>query len=526
MEVHAQGMTVDGNVAATLDVALPVAPATDTASTSNRLKASIVDLTFVIWAVAIPVAFGGRLLNSDGDLARHITMGEYMLRNGRIERDVFSFTRGGEPFVAYEWMSQITYALMHRLGGLAGITVIAGLILAATYALVVLFMRNRGVDPLLTYLTGITAALLGAAHWLARPHLFTLLALSLLLFFLEPGNRRRLLVLAPFFIFWANLHPGFVVGLMLLAVVLAGDLAEVCFGKDREAWLGRAKYHAGALLIGLLASLVNPRGIGLHLHIQSLLSNQYLMGMTNEFTSPTFHGIHGKIFLLTLLVIVTALALSRARPTYPRLFLLLFTIAAALIARRNIPVFAVIALPLLALEFDHLWRRLSVRGLNHVKRVFQEGEALGRPGLLVMPVTVPMLVVALLHGSVGGVALIEDEFDRGVFPVAAVEYARQAELQGRIFNAYTWGGYILYAWPEQKIFIDGMSDFFGEQLVREYVKIMALEPGWDRELEKHGISLALIPVQSGLAYAMERSGWERLYADGTAVVLRRPAGVS
>ncbi|MGH7552810.1 MAG: hypothetical protein ACREMQ_07250, partial [Longimicrobiales bacterium] len=122
MDLVAESTGVDRGARETAEGEV-VSPSQSGTRTTNRLKASIVDLTFLIWAVAAPVAFSGRMLNSDGDLARHIAMGEHMLRFGRIERDVFSFTKAGETFVAYEWLSQVLYALFHRLGGVAGVAI-------------------------------------------------------------------------------------------------------------------------------------------------------------------------------------------------------------------------------------------------------------------------------------------------------------------------------------------------------------------------------------------------------------------
>ncbi len=494
--------------------------------TTNRLKASIVDLTFLIWAVATPVALGGQLLNSDGDAARHLAMGEHLLQHGWIERDVFSFTKASEPLVAYEWLSQIVYALFHRLGGIAGVAICGGLMIATAYALLVLFLRRRGVDPLLAYLTGIAAAVLGSVHWLARPHLFTYVALALLLFLIESDRRRVAWLFAPLFLIWANLHPGFVIGFMILVVYVLGELVEAWraggdSSDERGKWLARARLHASAIVIGLAATLINPHGWTLHRHVASLLGNRYLIDVTSEFMSPSFHMLHGKVFLVMLLMIVTALVLHRERLSFPHLFLLLFMLASALFAQRNIPLFGLVILPALALELDGSWRRLNLRVLNHVRRVFREGEALGAPGLWIAPVALSMLLLAWNHGRVLGVPAVKDSFDPARFPVEAVSFARQAGIGGRVYHELTWGGYILFAWPGQKIFIDGLTDFFGEDLVKDYIKIAAVEPDWDRALDAYDISVALIPVKGALAYALEHDGWERVYRDRTAVILRR-----
>jgi hypothetical protein len=75
----------------------------------------------------------------------------------------------GQPFIAFEWGSEVVYALAYRAAGLPGVAVLAGLVLALTYALVARFLLRRGGDPLLAYFVSIAAAVLSAAHWLPAP---------------------------------------------------------------------------------------------------------------------------------------------------------------------------------------------------------------------------------------------------------------------------------------------------------------------------------------------------------------------
>ena len=83
------------------------------------VRPSLYDIIFIIWAVVVPVGFGSRLLNSDGDLARHLRLGELMLeRGGLLRQDVFSFTKAGQPFLAFEYGSELVYASAYRLAGL------------------------------------------------------------------------------------------------------------------------------------------------------------------------------------------------------------------------------------------------------------------------------------------------------------------------------------------------------------------------------------------------------------------------
>jgi hypothetical protein len=491
--------------------------------TRRRPSPSLFDIIFVIWVVVIPVGFGSRLINSDGDMARHVRLGEIILDTGDLPRvDTFSHTMSGRPFIAFEWGSEVVYALAYRAAGLPGVAVLAGLVLALTYALVARFLIRRGGDPLLAYFVSMAAAVLSAAHWLARPHLFTMLGTVLLLELLERRGRRTLWPWFPLFVVWANLHGGFFYGCVTIVIYAAGELLEAWLaeGEVRADWLGRARHHAAALGVALVASVVNPNGFTNLAHVAGFFGNSAILRQTQEFMSPDFHTINGKIFLLVLLGVIATLALTRRRPTWPVLLVLLANIAFSLISQRNIELFALIALPLLSLAYDAEWRALPL--LRRAKEVFQREHAGAYSGAGAAVCALLLAGVAAAGGRVAGVAVVPDGFDPRAFPVAATAEARRAGLQGRMFNHFIWGGYLLHAWPEQRVFIDGGTDHYGEKLFNEYIQVWNLDPGWREVLARHRVDLTVLPPGSRLADELVRhEGWRQWYCDSTAVILRR-----
>ncbi|HYC31686.1 MAG TPA: hypothetical protein VEB59_05315 [Gemmatimonadales bacterium] len=493
---------------------------------TNRLYPSIPAVVFAIWAVVVAFVFPQRLLNADSDLIRHIRHGEYILQHhALIERDPFSFTRGGDPFVAFEYGSQVILALVHRVGGLAANMLFAAVLIATTYALLTRFLLSRNTDPLLTYLVSIVAAVLGAMHWLPRPHLFTLALVVVLLHLLEPVRRPPLWVFFPLFVLWTNLHGGFVYGLVLVGIYLAGTLAEALADPARrEEWLGWARYYGGALALGCVATFVTPVGLALHRHIFWHLTESDVTGATQEFWSPDFHEGGARMFLLVVVVIIALFARTTRRPTFPRLFLVVANLAFALLARRNIPLFAATALPMLALHFDPLWRRMpDWRG---IRAVFERDARRGTAWPLVLPIALLFAALALARGRVAGMQLVPDQMSRQDYPVEAVRWARERNIQGRIFHEFLWGGYLVYAWPEQRVFVDGGTDFYGWEITSDYLETSGLAPGWRDTLRRWDITLLLMPPGAPISQELAHDGWRVRYCDRTAVLLQRGEGPS
>jgi hypothetical protein len=510
---------------------------------TRRSHPSIPAISFIIWWLVASIVFPARMLNSDGDLLRHIGHGEWMLtHHSLIHNDPFSWTMGGQPFVGFEYGSQIIYALVHRAAGLAGVAIFAGLLIATAYALLARFLLRRGVDALLTYLATVAAAVLGAVHWAPRPHLWTLLLVVVLLPMLEvvgreswvvspethdprPTTQDRRLILATFLLFaaWANLHGGWVFGLVLIGIYFAGHLLDWLVRVDRPWQVTRMKQLAAMFGCGLAGTLCTPHFLKLHRHVFGFFGDRWLLDNTQEFMSPDFHQITGKLFLLALLGVMLALALSRERPSGPHLLVILAMTYFVLNARRNMQLFGVTALPVLAIHVNAAWKRLpDWRG---IRGVFDRDAKTGITAPYVLALLALFAVLALSRGKVAGAEIIPNAVSPEEFPVAVVQRARAEHVTGRIYNDYTWGGYMIYAWPEQKVFIDGGADFYGPELTRTWSMIGQLQPFWRDSLERFGVDLALVPTGSAFAHELLREpGWRLLDCDATAALLQKRKG--
>lgn len=473
-------------------------------------------------------AFGAQreILNLDGDLPRHLRHGEFMLaQHALIRSDPFSFTRAGQPFVPFEYGSQLIFALVHRAGGLAGVALFSALVIGLSWALTCRFLLRRGVDPALALLVTAMGGVLSAFHWGARPHLFTLLLAALLLPLLEDQGRKHLAAIAAIFIVWANLQGGWIYGLALIALYAVGSVAEMVANRapdERARWRQSTARYVAIFGVALAATFLSPSGWRVHRHVLWFFRQSYLLNHTGEFVSPNFHDFPEKIFLAALLLVIAGLAFARRRPNGPRLLVILAHTAWALNAVRNIELFGLVALPVAALHLDPAWRALPD------PRRFRAGFArsalasVSRPWMAAGGLA--LVALGLNHGLVAGRALVADGFDPTVFPVRAVAAARAAGLAGPVFSSFTWGGYILYAWPEQKVFIDGGTDFYGPGLMRQYADVVGLQPGWRSTLDRWGIQLVLMPGQSRLVHELFRDPrWGVWHCDSTAVLLRRAA---
>lgn len=478
---------------------------------------------------------GGSLFAGDGDPGRHIRLGRYILEHVSIPRvDLFSHTMQGQRFIPFEWLSEVIFAAADAWGGLAGVAILTALLFAGTVFLTYLAIRRSGVPTFVAAGFGVLALFLQAIHLHPRPHMFTtafVAVFSLVLLEVRGGASRRWLVALPIVMaVWVNLHGGFLVGFILVAA----------FGADAlwNAWRDPRSVEARRHVVGMVCvllvcfgvSFLNPAGWELWPHTTGYLRETYLVDFTQEYKSPDFHDTLIKSFLVTLLLGTTILALLRSGIEVLGLGLWLLFAAFGLHSVRNVPLFAVVCMPWLArwsmalLRQEEPFRRRVTGFLRWTAEVDRTEARL--PG---WPITI---LGCLLMSKVALEPASRDvfSFDSEVFPVAAVQELKASGFvpPGPVYNEFIWGGYLLYAWPEVPVFIDGQTDFYGEELTREYRSVRFLQPGWEESLRKRGIAWVMVPPEAPLAAGLRLlGGWESVYSDETATVLvarRQPAG--
>jgi hypothetical protein len=470
---------------------------------------------------------GGSLFGGDGDPGRHIRLGRYILDHRAIPRiDLFSHTMQGERFIPFEWLSEVIFAAADAWRGLTGVAILTAFLFAGAVWLTYTATRRSGVPAFMAVGFGFLALLLQAIHIHPRPHMFTTAftaLFSLILLEVRRGaSRRWLLALPVLMVLWVNLHGGFLVGFIVLAAFGAEALLNLWRDPGSAAARELTVWLLGALVACFVASFANPAGWELWPHTTGYLRETYLVDFTQEYKSPDFHDTLIKSFLITLLLGTTVLALLRSRVEPLGLGLWLVFAAFALHSTRNIPLFAVVCTPWLAgwsmalVRQEEPSRRPIRRFADWTRRLDRTAARL--PGWPIAILGWLLLTkVSLDHGSEGAYA-----FDPEVFPVAAVEELKAIGFvpPGPVYNEFIWGGYLLYAWPEVRVFIDGQTDFYGEALTREYRDIRFIQPHWEERLRDRGIAWVIVPPDAPLAAALPLLGeWEEVYSDDTATVL-------
>ena len=478
-------------------------------------------IALVSW-LFIFAASGWKSLLGDGDTGWHIRAGQYILAHHAVPTvDLFSFSRAGAPWFAWEWLTDVMYAALFQMGGLKAIVLASGLMIGLFATIVLRYTLWRGAHMLVALFTTLLAAGAASMHFLARPHLFTLLLVPVCFWVLEADRRtktRWLWALIPITAVWANLHGGFVIFLALIALLVAGTALE--------AWLGAPHWPAvrryGLLLLGCsLASVINPYGVQLHIHIFEYLRADWIKNIVQEFQAPTFRN-EGQLQYEALLVggLIAIGFLVRKRRCTEALWIL-FLAHASLISVRHAPIYAAVAAPFIACELSEWWSASAARmKKSQAWRILHQLGTDLSPGFRRTSVWPALFILALV--LMDAPLKWPRDFPSVMFPTAMIHQHADLVATGRLLTTDQWGDYIIYSYyPRQKVYVDGRSDFYGETLANQYLHLLQGAYDWRAIMDRNGFDVALLPAQWPLSSLLKQDASWRVVADDHSSVLFR-----
>jgi hypothetical protein len=456
----------------------------------------------------------------DPDMWWHLRTGQLILDAGIPRQDPFSFTVPTNQWITHEWLSEVFMWLSYRIAGLIGLMLLFAAIVVVAFMLV--YFRCQG-RPYLAGFVILLAAMASAPFWGVRPQMFNLLFSAVFIFLLEGFKDdkigRRALWLFPFLTaLWANLHSGYLLGIALLGTYMAGEVAGLLFGQERERSLdwSEVRWLGLMTMFSLLAAAFNPNGPSLWLYPFFTLGSNAMQRYIQEWQSPNFHLPEFWPFAALVFIGVVSWLWSRRTPTWTDALLFGGAAVAGLISARHIPIFAVVAPPIIC--------RHLVIGLTGT-RYFQLGSGRGpaRQGGIMTTFNWALLFIVgagALFWIAGKAGKNESEIARR-YPVAAVEHLQaNAMAEQRGFNSYNWGGYLI--WRGIPVFVDGRADVYGDDFLHYYRRTFDLTSRWQEPLDDFDIEYVLVERFSPLVTLLNSSeAWQEIYLDDVSAIFTR-----
>jgi len=447
---------------------------------------------------------------NDPDLWWHLRIGQIIWTNRAIPRtDLLSFTTGQHPWVDSEWLSQLSIYIAWRAGDYAGLMLwlclTAAALLVTEYVLCSLYCGNAKVAFLGALVTWFFATV-GLA---IRPQMlgFTLLVCELLILHLGRSRDRRWFnLLPPLFAVWVNSHGSFFLGMIVLALVLATGWLDVTAGllQSRPFELAQRKTLLRAAALSVAALFANPVGIELLAYpLRTIFDSRLQLDAVTEWQKLSFDDVRA-FGLLGLAGVILLIALVRRTVLYiDEAALLAMAFGMAILHQRLLFAWGIVAAPILCRQLADVW------------------EPQTRERILLNSILICGLLGVAFAAFPPQDALVS-QVNRGN-PVGAVDFIRRSHLTGRILNEYVYGGFLSWALPEQKVFIDGRADVYAwTGVFADYGRWATLRDDPNLLLYKYRIDFCLLSKAAPLARMMSYlPGWSKRYSDSQSVIFAR-----
>ena len=469
----------------------------------------------------------------DPDYYWHIETGRLIVAQHALPAgDPFSFTRAGAPWVLHEWLFEVLLYGVFATFGPLGVKLMSGLLGTAVVGLVYATARKLLGRPA-------PAAWLASVLYVAlfmfvvpRPQLITYVFVSACFYILacfKYSRETRLLPLLPvIMIFWANFHGGYFLGITLIAVFCISEwlslLSTGPSGEERR----RLRQLTIIAIVTILASLLNPYFVALWAYPIEVMTMELTQDI-NEWKSTAFSHPLGKLLLLLVAGFCILQIYRTRKPDLTELAVPGLFIAAGFASIRHVGL-AALAMTIFAASALRdgvaIGDRLSAHlgSLLHFRRRWlrwtERGKSLGRAErLLNLAVAVTLGVGAIVYYP--RAEATESAWVERKQPVGAVQFLIDHGIAGRMFNSYGFGGYLIHRlYPQQRVYIDGRADMYGDEFFREYLEIARGGRNWSQTFDKYRIDFVVCLSQEKIRQLLlERGDFRLVFEDAVSSVL-------
>ncbi|MFB3895468.1 MAG: hypothetical protein ACE14V_04110 [bacterium] len=481
----------------------------------------------------------------------HLRTGQYIVEHHSLpQHDIYDYTTLDMPWVNHEWLSQVIFYLVYDSVGIKGFILFKSLIIVAAFAILFCAVYKRSNNPYIALFVTMIAALASRHTLYPRPPIFSYLLMASYLYLLysitEKVDRKipwwQIALFPILMIFWVNLHGGAILGIILVGCFLVGSLISKINSKilKSPAQVDKTKLLVIILILVLLASLVNPYGYKVFKLSVDVMKDRALVESIGELKSPDFHYTHFYEILILLMIIGFAWSLNAV--TITDIILIFFFLHQSLNYVRHLPLFGIVAAPIigkhLALSWQHLWSRgrialpdagnkgevtshlpaeepsdimADLAPTNHTKRYAWNKIIVS--GLIILAFFYVLFIEGQL--SLNMETINGSGYRKHDYPVYASDFILANDFTGNMFNEINSSGYLMWRlYPKHLLFTDNRFDIFGSKFLKDFYAVTEVWDNWQQVLDKYKINYFIISKDSMLDRALAKTaGWVKVYYD-------------
>ena len=407
----------------------------------------------------------------------HLRIGQVISSEHAIpETNIYSWSiPQDQPFFYGAWLGEWLLYVNYQLGELPLSIFTRNLIVGITFFLVAKEAHRRTGSWRIASLVLALACLMCTNNMLLRPQMWALIPFVILYILLsryQDGQLRGywLGVCPTLMAFWVNVHGSFVLGLGLMGIYCVGEALNYLLKRREATAMARLIWLTAISGLSALFVLINPKTYHIYAYVIKLLTDPSSQNLIEEWQSPSPDGLANTTFFLSIILLIAVLAFSKHKINPTQLLSLGAFLWLAWSGQRYVLWYAIMAMPL----FAQLLSQLQLRLLN------LEASRNWFNVLLLMVIFIPVMMVQpwLVESfplPITYWAQVQNDPEIGPLlsvntPINAARYL-QENPGGNLFNEMGYGSYLIWALPDQKIFVDPRVELYPLALWEQYIDI-------------------------------------------------------
>jgi hypothetical protein len=488
----------------------------------------------------------------DPGVGWHLRTGAWVIENREVPRiDPFLAPTPEVPrrqWVSDQWLSDVLLAWMFELGSWPLVyAILAALYLGIYFGVLLAAVRISGASTFAALFAVMCAFKVGQIHFILRPVMMSFLCFAVVVLLLVQSSRRptqltgrraiwALLPWAGLFVLWANLHPAFVLGLLVLGLWLVVRAVSIVLGQRS---LGDLMVPLGICVVSSAATLLNPYFLELHRSILSLGTSDYFMSLHEEWMPIQLSSPEGRFWILIVALGGVGMTLAPRAWSEARVTL---TCASGIFALwcfdavRMVPFLGIAAAIPVAYSLDTITRRVAISGvvsrsplyskIVSAMRKIERRESASHGATKVWVAVSVVLVVSSL--TFKHLVIFRGPFGPSPerYPYQGIELIQASAEPKKVVVAAPpgWGGFITFQGKGTLTpLIDDRNTLVGEEFYREFDQYLEAAPGWAEFFNRLGASFVLLPTNGAIARNLSEdiAPWKIRLKDEVQLVLSK-----
>ena len=465
--------------------------------TKPKVKGISLDILWVLVIISGFLFFTSLIPLPPNDFWWHLKIGEQIFSSHGIPTtNLYAWSLPlNQPFIYAAWLAELFFYILFKLGGLAPIIALRTVFIGFTIWLVAQESHRRSDSWRISALVTALLCLMITNNLPVRTQMFAWLPFIITYILLKRYTEGKLswrwLILCPvIMMFWVNVHGSFILGLILLGIFLVGEIISKLAKQSTSLNWHQVRWIGCITFFSSLAIFINPRFVGIISYTYKLLSDPSSQQLIEEWQSPTPKGLANIFFFISVIIFIIVIIYSKYRLTPTEIILYIGFLWLAWSGQRYVVWYGMISTPILA----RLIRDIPIKLPSFIPQ--KNWLNLGLAILVFLPVIAvqPWFVEQLPLPDTYWKQVLRDTQAGPLIsvrtPVAAAEYLK-SNPGGNLYNEMGYGSYLIWALPDQKVFIDPRVELYPYDQWMDYIQINK-GMKYNELLDKYGVDRILL----------------------------------